>query len=200
MSQTTGLVKDKVGFLDDKTRRCGDQDNQLLRCDLDLPRRRDIETLRGKYSKTRSNANHSQVSGNLSPFYRIFNSLYILQVISTLLSAAQAGGYEKEKLFFSSLDCVNSISDIILRKMRELLMVISLDWTKSELLGEGSMKSLAKKQNDKHVSSNRKKKGKNHNKKSNPDPRPCQYDSKPIKTDKVFYFYTRNQLRNTIYN
>ncbi|KAL8542788.1 hypothetical protein ACS0TY_003612 [Phlomoides rotata] len=183
-SLTADIVKDKVGFLDDRMWCCGDQDKQLLGCDLDSPRRRDIESLRGKYSKTKSNAKHSQFPGNMSPFYRIFNSLYILQVISTLLSAAQSCGYEKENLFFSSLDCVNSISDIILRKMRELLMVISLDWTKSELLGEGSMNSPAKKQNDKHVTSNRKKKGKNHTKKSNPVPRPSQYDSKPMKTDK----------------
>ncbi|KAK6120720.1 hypothetical protein DH2020_045536 [Rehmannia glutinosa] len=79
-----------------------------------------------------------------------------------------------------SLDCVNSISDIILRKLRELLMVVSLDCTKFELLGEGNMNPLTKKLNDKHVATNRKKKGKNRNRKSNPVPRPCEDDSKPI--------------------
>lgn len=179
------MVKGKVCFLDDKMWCCDDQDKQLLRCDLDSLGRRDITTFRGKFSKIRSSAKPAQVSGNLSPFYCIFNSLYILQVISTLLSAAQFGGYEKEKLFFSSLDCVNSISDIILRKMRELLMVISLDCTKFELLGEGNLNSLTKKLNEKHVANNRKKKGKSHNKKSNPVPRPCQDDSKPIEPAKV---------------
>lgn len=200
LSQTADIVKDNVGFLDDKMGCCGDQDFQLLGRGVDLLPHRAIESLRGNYSKSGLNAKRSHVSGNLSPFYRIFNSLYVLQVISTLLSAAQSGGYEKERLFFSSLDCVNSISDIILRKMRDLLMVMSLDWTKSELLGEGTMNSPTKKQNDKHSTGNRKKKGKNHSKKSSPVPRPCQYDSKPIKTDKVFYFCTHNQLRNTISN
>ncbi|PIN10757.1 hypothetical protein CDL12_16656 [Handroanthus impetiginosus] len=105
-------------------------------------------------------------------------------VISALFSAAQFGGCHKEKLFFSSLDCVNSISDIVLRKLRELLMVISLDCTKFELLGDGSMDSLSKKVNEKHTANNRKKKGKNHNKKSNPIPRPRQDDSKPIEPAK----------------
>ncbi|EYU30539.1 hypothetical protein MIMGU_mgv1a025631mg [Erythranthe guttata] len=101
-------------------------------------------------------------------------------VVSALSSAAQNGGHGTEKLFYSSLDCVNSIADIILRKLRELLMVISLDCTKIELLGEGNKNSHAKKSTEKHVANNRKKKGKNRNKKSNPVPRPCQDDSKPI--------------------
>ncbi|KAI3449090.1 hypothetical protein Pfo_005755 [Paulownia fortunei] len=183
-SLTADIVKGKVSFLDDKMWCCDDQDKQLLRCDSTSLGRRDIIRFRGTDSKIKWNANPAQVSGNLSPLYYFFNSLYILQVISTLLSAAQFGGYDKEKLFFSSLDCVNSISDIILRKLRELLMVISLDCTKFELLGEGNMNSLTKKLNEKHVANNRKKKGKNHDKKSNPVPRPCQDDSKPIEPTK----------------
>ncbi|KAL3624512.1 hypothetical protein CASFOL_031180 [Castilleja foliolosa] len=102
-------------------------------------------------------------------------------VVSSLLSAAQYGDYDK--LLFSSLDSVNSISDIIVRKLRELLMVISLDCTKFELLEEGSTKSRTK-LSDKPVASKRKKKQKNQNKKSNSVPRPCQDDSKPIEPSK----------------
>ncbi|KAK6120570.1 hypothetical protein DH2020_045701 [Rehmannia glutinosa] len=175
---TADIVNGKVSFLDDKMWCRDDQDKQLLKCDLTSLGRRDIASLRRTDSEIKWNANPAQVSGNLSPLHCIFNSLYILQVISTLLSAAQYGGYNN--IFFSSLDCVNSISDIILRKLRELLMVVSLDCTKFELLGEGNMNPLTKKLNDKHVATNRKKKGKNRNRKSNPVPRPCEDDSKPI--------------------
>ncbi|KAK6142937.1 hypothetical protein DH2020_023285 [Rehmannia glutinosa] len=175
---TADIVNGKVSFLDDKMWCRDDQDKQLQKCDSTSLGRRDIASLRRTDSKIKWNANPAQISGNLSPSHCIFNSLYILQVVSTLLSAAQYGGYDN--IFFSSLDCVNSISDVILRKLRELLMVVSLDCTKFELLGEGNMNPPTKKLNDKHVATNRKKKGKNRNKKSNPVPRPCQDDSKPI--------------------
>lgn len=187
-SQTADIVKGKVSFFDDKMGCFDDHDQLLLGCDLTSLGRQDITTFRRKNSKIKWNANPAQVSGNMSPSYCIFNSLYILQVISTLSSDAQVGGYGKQKLFYSSLDCVNSISDIILRKLRELLMVISLDCTKFELLGEGSMNSVTKKLNEKHVATNRKKKGKNQNKKSNPVPKPCQDDSKPNDSAQVFIY------------
>ncbi|KZV49037.1 hypothetical protein F511_10988 [Dorcoceras hygrometricum] len=87
----------------------------------------------------------------------------------------------KRNFFFSSLANVNSISDTVLRKLRELLMVISLDSTKIELLGEELTNSPREKLNKKHVPGNHKKKGKNRNKKVNAVPRPCQDDSEPIK-------------------
>lgn len=200
-SQTSDMVKGKVGYLDHKMS-CRDQDKQLLRCgcDSDSLGRRNIATNPRNSSKIRLKAKPAEDPGDLSPLYQIFNSLYILQVISTLLCAAQFGGYKKEKLFFSSLDCVKCISDIVLRKMRDLLMVISLDCTKFELLGEESMDSCTKKLNEKHHVSNRKKKGKNHNKKSNSVPRPCQDNSKPIMPAKVciYYLFTDDQLQYTI--
>lgn len=179
-SLTSDMVKGKVGYLDHKMS-CRDQDKQLLRCGCDSVSlgRRDIAASPRNSSKIRLKAKPAEDSGDLSPLYQIFNSLYILQVISTLLCAAQFGGYKKEKLFFSSLDCVKCISDIVLRKMRDLLMVISLDCTKLELLGEESMDFRTKKLNEKHAVNNRKKKGKNHNKKSNSVPRPSQDNSKP---------------------
>lgn len=192
-SQTADLVKGKVSFSDDRMWFYDGCNKQLLRCDSDLLGKRDIARSGRKSSKVRSKAKPAEDSGDLSPLYQIFNSLYILQVISTLLSAAQFGGYQKEKLFFSSLDCINSISDIIIRKLRELLMVISLDCTKFELLGEENTDSRTKKVIEKHVVNNRKKKGKNHNKKSNPVPRPSQDNSKPIIPAKVCICYLFNK-------
>ncbi|XP_012845602.1 PREDICTED: uncharacterized protein LOC105965585 isoform X1 [Erythranthe guttata] len=178
-SLTADIANGKIPFFDDKIWSSGDHD-RLPRRDSTSFHRQDIAKVGGVGSKKKWNANPAQVSGNMSPLYCIFNSLYILQVVSALSSAAQNGGHGTEKLFYSSLDCVNSIADIILRKLRELLMVISLDCTKIELLGEGNKNSHAKKSTEKHVANNRKKKGKNRNKKSNPVPRPCQDDSKPI--------------------
>ncbi|KAG8363403.1 hypothetical protein BUALT_Bualt19G0018700 [Buddleja alternifolia] len=176
-SLTADMVKGKHYIMDDKTW-CCDDGNKTLRCNSASLGRQDIATLKGTDLKSKRNTKHAQVSGDPSPLDCMFNSLYILQVVSAMFSAAQCGGYDKEKLFFSSLDCVNSISDIILRKLRDLLMVVSLDCTKFELLGGGNMNSLTKKLNEKHVTNSRKKKAKNHKKKSNPVPRPCQGDSK----------------------
>ncbi|KAL6560391.1 hypothetical protein OROGR_003950 [Orobanche gracilis] len=175
---TADIVKGKCSYLDGKMWCRDDQDKQLEICDLTFLNSWVIATLRGPDSKLKWNANPAHVSGKLAPLYYIFNSLYILQVISNLVSATQCGKYDK--LFFSPLDSVNSISDIILRKLRELLMVISLDCTKFELFGEGNTNSLTKKLNEKHVGTNHKKKGKNNNKKLHPVPRPCQNDSEPI--------------------
>ncbi|XP_042016015.1 uncharacterized protein LOC121763991 [Salvia splendens] len=179
-SMRADMVKGKVHFSDDKMWFYDGSNKHLLRCDSDSLGKRNIATSRRIFSKVRFKAKPAEYSGDLSALCQIFNSLYILQVISTLLYAAQFDGYQKEKLFFSSLDCINSISDIIIRKLRELLMVISLDCTKIELLGEENTDSRIKKVNEKHVSNSRKKKGKNHNKKLNPVPRPSQDNSKPI--------------------
>ena len=185
--QTADMVKGKVSFSDDKMWLYDGSNKHLLRCDSDSLGKRNITTSRRIFSKVRFKAKPAEDSGDLSALCQIFNSLYILQVISTLLSTAQFDGYQKETLFFSSLDCINSISDIIIRKLRELLMVISLDCTKIELLREENTDSRTKKVNEKHVSNNRKKKGKNHNKKLNPVPRPSQDNSKPIMPAKVCF-------------
>lgn len=187
-------MKGKISFLDDKMLFRDGRDKQLLRCNSDPLGERDIATSRRKSSNISSRAKPAKDSGDLSPLYQYFNSLYILQVISTLLSAAQFGDYQKEKLFFSSLDCINSISDIIIRNLRELLMVISLDCTKFELLGEENTDSRLKKVNEKHAGNNRKKKGNNHNKKLNPVPIPREDDPKPTMPAKVciYYVFTGN--------
>lgn len=189
VTQTADIVKGKISFSNDKMLFRDDRDKKLLRCNSDPLGELDIATSRRKSSNVRLRAKPAKDSGGLSPLYQIFNSLYILQVISTLLSAAQFGDYQKEKLFFSSLDCINSISDIIIRNLRELLMVISLDCTKFELLGGDNTDSRTKKVNEKHAVNNRKKKGKTHNKKTNPVLIPCEDNSKPSLPDKVCIYY-----------
>ncbi|XP_027112980.1 uncharacterized protein [Coffea arabica] len=89
--------------------------------------------------------------------------LILLEDISSMLLVFQHSGYNEDKLFFSSLDSVSTTSDLILRKLRDILMVISLDCTKFELLEEGKMSSSTKKQKEKLGTSNHKKKGKNRN-------------------------------------
>ncbi|KAL2477973.1 Nucleotidyltransferase family protein [Forsythia ovata] len=171
-SLAPAMLKGKDCILEDKMwpyDYCGEQP---LRCSSTFTGGRDIAKHKGTNFKIKWNVNHSPVSGNSSPLNRAFNSLYILQVISAMLLASQRCVYNQEKLFFSSLDSANSISDNILRKLRELLMVISLDCTRIELLEEGNWIS-PNKSKEKPVSSNHKKKGKKRNKNSNPVPRPC---------------------------
>ncbi|XP_012083850.1 uncharacterized protein LOC105643363 isoform X2 [Jatropha curcas] len=91
-----------------------------------------------------------------------FSSLYVLRDIVTLMLADWHTEYDISKIFFSTLDSVSSLSDCILRKLRGLVMVISLDCTKLELLGEGNFKSSTNKPKEKLSAGKRKKKGKTH--------------------------------------
>lgn len=171
------MVKGKHINLYDKILCCHDQDKEAQRSGPALHVGQDIVAFKGTDLKIKESSNHAHASGIFCSLECVFNSLYILQVISTMYSAAQFGACDKESLFFTSLDCVNSISDITLRKLRDVLMAISLDCTKRELLGEGTTKPIKTKLNEKHVASKRKKKGKK--KKANPMSRSCQDDSKP---------------------
>lgn len=71
--------------------------------------------------------------------------------------------FDKEKFFFSLLDFVNIVSDLILRKLRGLLMVVFFDFIKVELLEEENKKFMLNKFKEKFFVINRKKKGKNRN-------------------------------------
>lgn len=165
------MLKGKDCILDDKMWPYDYRGEQPLRCNSTFKSGGDIAKLKGTDSKHKWNTNPAPVSGNSSPLNCVFNSLYILQVICSMLLAFQHGAYDQDKLFFTSLDSANIISDIILRKFREMLMVVSLDCTKIELLEEGSWSSNNFK--EKGVSSNHKKKGKKRSKNLNPVPRPC---------------------------
>lgn len=132
----------------------------------------------------------SSFSKKPSSLEYVLNGLYILQDISIMLVAFQHSEYCKEKLFFSSLGSVSTISDCILRKLRGLLMVVSLDCTKLELLEEGNCKYPTKKSKEKVGVSTRRKKGKTRNtKRITPDSRSSKDEvilDKPAKVPFTF--------------
>ncbi|KAJ9188600.1 hypothetical protein P3X46_003941 [Hevea brasiliensis] len=110
-------------------------------------------------------------SGKDTSFVNLFNSLFVLQDVITLILPGQHSESDMSKVFFSTLGSVSSIADYVLRKLRGLVMLISLDCTKLELLGEGNFKCLTNKPKERLNSGSRKKKGKTQNvKKLNPAP------------------------------
>ncbi|RDY06872.1 Non-canonical poly(A) RNA polymerase protein Trf4-1, partial [Mucuna pruriens] len=115
---------------------------------------------------------------------RAFNSLFVLQDVNMMVTSSLNSEYDVGKLFFSSLGSVCTISDCILRKMRGFLMVISLDCTKLELLGEENDKSSSGKPKEKLSVSNRKKKARNRNtKRQNTVSKTCVDDISQEKTE-----------------
>ncbi|CAO2834833.1 unnamed protein product [Amaranthus hypochondriacus] len=101
----------------------------------------------------------------------VVNRLFVLQVIVDMVLSFP---HDKEKIFFSSLVSVNSIADRIFRKLRGLLMAISLDSTKFELQEEENHNPVRNKLKEKQAATQRKKKGKNRNtKKCNPALKNC---------------------------
>ncbi|KAK9757823.1 hypothetical protein RND81_01G188300 [Saponaria officinalis] len=95
---------------------------------------------------------------------RAINRLIVLEAIIALaITSPLDECNHQDKIFFSSLDSVNSVTDIILRKIRGLLMVVSLDSTKLELLEEDNQKNMPNKSKDNSAAKHRKKKGKNRN-------------------------------------
>ncbi|KAJ0803286.1 hypothetical protein HanPI659440_Chr03g0138141 [Helianthus annuus] len=117
-------------------------------------------------------------SGKLSSIAQTFNRLLVVCEISTMLLAFENGRFSEQALFFSSLEAVGTISDRILRRLRGLLMVVSLDYTKLELLEDlNSTKSVKKsKSKSKSVSA---KKGKSRDVKK---PIPVQISDKSSST------------------
>ncbi|XP_043718931.1 uncharacterized protein LOC122666894 [Telopea speciosissima] len=105
------------------------------------------------------------ISGKCTPFTNFFNGLLVLREMSAMVLACKHNEFEKDKLFFSTLGSVHSVSDCILRKVRDLLMVISGDCIKLELLGEESMKFQMNKSEEKFRVGNRRGKGRGRNQK-----------------------------------
>lgn len=125
-------------------------------------------------------------SDKLSSIFHSFNRLLVICEISTMLLAFDHGQFNEEALFFSSLESVSTISDRLLRRLRGLLMVVSLDFTKLELLEDLSSTKSEKKPKKKSVSG---KKGKSLNvKKSIPVQRSVQSNSASDKSSKVTFF------------
>ncbi|XP_050204087.1 uncharacterized protein LOC126654076 isoform X2 [Mercurialis annua] len=100
----------------------------------------------------------------------LFNCLFVVRDIVSLILPGEHRARDVSKIFFSTLSSVNSISDCVLRKIRALVMVISLEFTRLDLLEEGDMKHLTNKQKEKPSTGSRRKKGKTTKmKRSNPD-------------------------------
>ncbi|GLT84385.1 hypothetical protein SLE2022_026200 [Rubroshorea leprosula] len=115
----------------------------------------------------------------------IFHHLLVLQDIMSVILSCQHSEYDIGKVHFSTLGSISTISDGLFRKLRGFLMVISLDCTKRELLGDESLRSSPNKSKEKVGASNRKKKGRSKNlKRQNPAPRSGVYEiklEKPLK-------------------
>ncbi|KAF5470038.1 hypothetical protein F2P56_010588 [Juglans regia] len=92
-----------------------------------------------------------------------FNSILVLQDIIMIIFSCHSSVYDKGKVFFSTLGSVCTISDCIFRKLRGFLMVVSLDCTKLELLGEEIKKSSPNKSNEKLGAVSRRKKARTRN-------------------------------------
>jgi hypothetical protein len=101
---------------------------------------------------------HVTLSGKPTSVVNVFSSLLVHKDIIVIILSCQNSGYDTGKLFFSTLGSV-----CILRKLRGFLMVVSLDCTKLELLGEGVEKSLPNKSKEKLSACSRRKKGRSRN-------------------------------------
>lgn len=119
------------------------------------------------------------ISGNYSSLASMLNGLFILQNISAILLACQHSEFDQENVLFSSLESITTVSDCVYRKIRGLLMVISLDCTKIELFEEENVKIRTKKLKEKVCGPGRKKKGGNQKaKRLNPNLKSSKDDSK----------------------
>ncbi|XP_055817502.1 uncharacterized protein LOC129886714 isoform X2 [Solanum dulcamara] len=176
-SQIADTLKGARGVSADKAWLCSSTLEQPLRGNTTLSDRRNLVNLRVSDARVaKQSPRHASVFGVSCSFNQLLDCLFMLKDISTVLLACPhsvCGSPDSEKLFFSSLESVNTLSDCILRKLRGLLMIISLDCTKYELLADESLKSSSKQNKEILGASNRKKKGKKRKvKKSNPLPKP----------------------------
>lgn len=105
----------------------------------------------------------ASVSGKPASLSNAMNCLFVLQDIVTMTRLCQDSEYDKGKIFFTTLSSICTVSDFILRKVRAFLMVISLDYTKLELIADENVKSSPTKSKGKVGAGSRKKKGKTRN-------------------------------------
>ncbi|XP_060218892.1 uncharacterized protein LOC132645746 isoform X1 [Lycium barbarum] len=185
-SLITDTLKGARGVSADKAWLCSSTLEQSLRGNTTLSNRRNFVNLRGSDARVAQSMSHASVFGVSCSLNQLLDSLCMLQDISTVLLACSHTVCESpdcENLFFSSLESVNTLSDCILRKLRGLLMIISLDCTKYELLEDENLNSLPKQNKEILGASNRKKKGKNRKgKKSNPSPKPTTDGLRVVKS------------------
>ncbi|THF97556.1 hypothetical protein TEA_023558 [Camellia sinensis var. sinensis] len=171
-SLTAEILKMTNCTLEDQTWLFSSGAERSLRFNYTMSSQRTIPTLPGTDAEFSLAARPVSVSGKPSSVAYMFYGLFVLQEIVTILLACQHSEFDKEKVLFSTLASVSSISDCIFRKLRGLLMVVSLDCTKLELLEEGNSKIPTKKSKEKLGAATRRKKGRTHNmKRLNPVPR-----------------------------
>lgn len=114
------------------------------------------------------------------------NRLLVVQEISTFLTCWLSGSEDKA-LFFSTLESVDTISDCLLRNLRRLFMVVSINCINLELMGDVKLKALPHKNEEKHnVSCRRGKKKSRSSRKPSPTSKPSKVDSTLHKTSVVF--------------
>ncbi|XP_068669814.1 uncharacterized protein [Aristolochia californica] len=82
----------------------------------------------------------ASVSGKPYQLANALSNLLVLRDISTMLSVCKLSKTENEKLFFSTLGSVSTVSDCILRRLRGVLMVVSSKYLQLELLRDESLK------------------------------------------------------------
>lgn len=129
-----------------------------------VSKRKTVSALANDY-EFGSNIIPASVSGRPASLTSAFNSLLVLQEIVMMLSLFLNSELDKERIFFSTLSSIFTISDFILRKVCGFLMVISLDYTKLELISEEKDKSFCNKSKGNVSAYSRKKKGRNRNSK-----------------------------------
>ncbi|CAI0383254.1 unnamed protein product [Linum tenue] len=100
------------------------------------------------------------VFGKPATISNMCNSLSIIRGIATLISSLWCGDSDISAVFFTTFISVSTISDCILRKLRGLFMVISLEYTKLELLEEGTSVPPQSKRKEKQSAVGQTKKGK----------------------------------------
>lgn len=114
------------------------------------------------------------------------NRLLVVQEISTILTC-WLGGDEDKALFFSTLESVDTISDHILRKLRGLLMAVSINYINLELMGDVKLKVLPQKSEEKLKAGCRRGKNKCRNS------RKLSSTSKPSKVDSTLHKTSMDQ-------
>ncbi|XP_059651589.1 uncharacterized protein LOC132299140 isoform X2 [Cornus florida] len=180
-SLTIEILKGADNSLDDKMSLVSAGAEQPLKYNNTMLCQKTICTHTGKDVSIDLTSAPASVSGKPSSFVNAVNGLFVLLDILDLSLACQHSKYDQDNLFFSSLVSVSTISDCILRKLRGLLMIISLDCTKLELLDEGDLKVPPKMSKEKPCANGRRKKGKTRNmKRPNPVPRSSGDDDLPL--------------------
>ncbi|CAH9096509.1 unnamed protein product [Cuscuta europaea] len=160
-SLAADVYNGKKSVLDDKMWHYSDIADQPFRYNNKLSYQESLANFSTTFECSLQNKIPTSLSQMPSSLICVLEGLSILQNISIMLFEFQHIYYERERLYFSSLESISSITDCILRKLRVLLMVISLECTKVELLEDVQIKPSLKKNKEKLGPSNTKKSRKN---------------------------------------